>query len=116
MKSFLVMFHEQPAALIEMSPSEIQEVIARYTAWFNRIEETGRVQGSTKLKDEGGQHVRRVKDRIVVSDGPFAEAKDIVSGYFLLKAESYEDAQAQLADCPHFDFGWMEVREVEFVN
>lgn len=116
MKSFVVMFHEEPATLLDMSPSQMQEVIARYTDWFTRLRETGRVQVSAKLKDEGGQHLRRDRQRTIASEGPFVEAKDVVSGLFILQASSYDDAQAALAGCPHFDFGWMEVREIEFVN
>jgi len=116
MKSFVVIFHEEPATLIDMSPSEMQAVIARYSAWFKPLREDGRVQISAKLTDEGGQHLRRRQDKVLASDGPFAEAKDIVSGLFILKAESYAAAQQSLADCPHFDFGWMEVREIDYVK
>ncbi|MFL6548879.1 MAG: YciI family protein [Povalibacter sp.] len=116
MKSFLVVFHEEPAVLLEMSPSEMQAVVARYSAWFTPLLESGRVQIGAKLKEEGGQHLRRHEQQILASDGPFAEAKDVVSGLFILKAESYEAAQASLTDCPHFDFGWTEVREIDYVK
>ena len=116
MKSFVVMFHEEPATLINMSPSEMQAVIARYSAWFNPLRESGLVQIGAKLKDNGGQHLSRRQDKVLASDGPFAEAKDIVSGLFILNAESYEAAQQSLAECPHFDFGWMEIREIDYVK
>ncbi|HEY5808400.1 MAG TPA: YciI family protein [Povalibacter sp.] len=116
MKSFAIMFHEEPSRLADLSPSQMQEIIGRYSTWFAGLRETGRVQVSAKLKDEGGQHLRRDRQRTLASDGPYAEAKDVISGLFILRAASYEDAQAILADCPHFDFGWMEVREIEFVK
>ncbi|HKE93034.1 MAG TPA: YciI family protein [Povalibacter sp.] len=116
MKSFVVMFHEEPAVLVNMSPSQMQSVVARYSAWFTRLREAGRIQMSAKLRDEGGKHLRRNQQRVLASDGPFVEAKDVVSGLFILHADNYEDAQKELADCPHFDFGWTEVREIEFVK
>ena len=116
MKSFVVIFHEEPATLLDMSPSEMQAVIARYSAWFDPLRESGRVQIGAKLKDEGGQQLHKREQQVLASDGPFAEAKDVVSGLFILKAESYEAAQASLEDCPHFDFGWMEVREIQYVK
>jgi hypothetical protein len=113
MKSFLVIFHEEPSTLLDMSPSQMQEVVSRYSAWFTPLRETGRVQVSAKLRDEGGKQLRRGRQGVLASDGPFAEAKDVVSGLFVLQASSYEEAQASVTDCPHLDFGWMEVREIE---
>ncbi|HMN45571.1 MAG TPA: YciI family protein [Povalibacter sp.] len=116
MKSFAILFHEDPSVLTQMSPGQMQEVVARYSTWFNTLRATGRVQISAKLKDDGGKHLQRQREQVVASDGPFAEAKDVVSGLFILESDSYESARATLADCPHFDFGWMELREIEFVK
>ncbi len=116
MKSFVVLFHEDPAALMQMSPAQMQAVVARYSAWFATLRASGRVKTGAKLKDEGGKHLQRTREQIVASDGPFAEAKDVISGFFILEADSYPAAQTTLADCPHFDFGWMEVREIDPVE
>jgi len=116
MKSFLVLFHEDPKVLTQMSPNQMQEVVERYMAWFDDLRATGRVKISAKLTDDGGKHLHRAREQIVASDGPFVEAKDVVSGTFILESDSYEAARATLADCPHFDFGWMEIREIDFVQ
>lgn len=116
MKSYVVLFHEEPTQLIGMSPSEMQAVIARYSAWFAQLRACGRVEVGKKLKDEGGRHLRRVQGAVVASDGPYAEAKDVVSGLFVIEAGSYDEARSLLADCPHFDFGWVEVREIDVVD
>jgi hypothetical protein len=116
MRSFVVMFHEDSAVLTSMTPSQMQAVIARYTAWFNDLRATGRVKVTAKLKDEGGLHLRREHNKVLATDGPFVEAKDVVSGVFILESDSYEAAKATLADCPHFDFGWMELREIDILR
>jgi hypothetical protein len=116
MKSFVVMFHEDSAVLTSMTASQMQAVVARYTAWFNNLRASGRVKVTAKLKDEGGMHLRRESNRVLASDGPFVEAKDVISGVFILESDSYETARAILADCPHFDFGWMDVREIEVMR
>jgi hypothetical protein len=116
MKSFFVLFHESPSTLTQMSPSQMQEVIARYTAWFNRVHAAGHIGVRAKLKDDGGRHLSRERNAVVASDGPFVEAKDVISGVFVLTAASHEEAQSLLEDCPHFDFGWMEVREIDFIK
>ncbi|MBB6095332.1 hypothetical protein HNQ60_004222 [Povalibacter uvarum] len=116
MRSFFVLFHETPRTLTEMSPTQMQEVIARYRTWFDRVHAAGHIGVRAKLKDDGGKHLNRERAAIVASDGPFVEAKDVISGVFVLNAASHEAAQALLADCPHFDFGWMEVREIDFIK
>ena len=50
---------------------------------------------------------------MVASDGPYTEGKDVISGFFLINADSYEAAQALLASGPHLEFGWIELREVD---
>lgn len=113
MKKFAVIFHEDAAVLTGMSPAQMQEVMGRYRSWLTGLRDSGHVQMSAKLTDEGGKHLRRNGREMVTSDGPFAEGKDVVSGLFVLQAQSYDDAQARLVDCPHLDFGWMELREIE---
>jgi hypothetical protein len=113
MKTFAVFFHEDAAVLTQMSPAQMQEVIGRYRSWLTQLRDSGHVQASAKLTEEGGKHLRRGGQGMVSSDGPFVEGKDVVTGLFILQAQSYEDAQARIADCPHLDFGWMELREIE---
>jgi hypothetical protein len=50
-----------------------------------------------------------------ITDGPFAETKDVLAGYFLIQAESYEDAIEWTKESPHLDFGTIEVRKVQVV-
>jgi len=46
-------------------------------------------------------------------DGPYTETKEIVGGYFLIEADSYDHAIELSRDCPHFDFGSIEIRELQ---
>jgi len=48
-----------------------------------------------------------------VVDGPFAESKEIMAGYFVLEAENYDQAVEIASTCPHMQFGSIEVRAVE---
>lgn len=112
MADFIVLLHEAPSEL-QMSPTEMQAVIAKYREWFDKLRATGRVQLSRKLRDEGGKQVRMERGQMVASDGPFAEAKDVISGVFVVSADSYDHVQALLKGCPHFEYGWFEVREFD---
>jgi hypothetical protein len=113
MAEFLVLLHETPGSFANVSPSEMQAVIERYSAWAAKLGAAGKLVTGKKLRDEGGKRLRNERGRMVVSDGPYAEVKDIVGGLFIIQAASYEEASRLLADCPHLENGWIELREVE---
>lgn len=48
-----------------------------------------------------------------MTDGPYSEAKEVLGGYFVIEADSYEQAVERLQDCPHLDYGTIVIREVE---
>lgn len=45
----------------------------------------------------------------VVTDGPYAEAREVIGGLFVIDAASYDEAVALCGDCPHPDFGAIEI-------
>ncbi|HEY4369436.1 MAG TPA: YciI family protein [Steroidobacteraceae bacterium] len=114
MSEFVVLLHEDPGVFARLSPAEMQQVLQKYRAWFEKLGATGKMQVSKKLTDEGGRQLRGKRGSIVVSDGPFAEAKDVVAGLFIVQAASYDEARSLLNDCPHFDYdGWIELRQID---
>nr|WP_298727213.1 YciI family protein [uncultured Steroidobacter sp.] len=115
MAEYLVLLHEDPAVTRKLSPTEMQALIERYSEWVGGLRAAGHVSVGKKLKDEGGRHLRSEKGKMVVSEGPYAEGKDIISGLFVITADSYEQAQARLASGPHLEFGWIELREIDVI-
>jgi hypothetical protein len=116
MAEYLVLLHEDPVRTRKLSPTEMQALIQRYSAWIGDLRERGLVSVGKKLKDEGGRHLRAEKGKMVVSDGPYTEGKDVVSGLFIISADSYEQAQALLAPGPHLELGWIELREIDVIS
>ena len=114
MESYLLLLHES-AITPDISPEEMQAIIARYKAWGRKVGEAGRMAGSNKLEDGTGRVIRGQGAGMRVTDGPYAETKDVVGGYFVILAESYEDAVEWSKDCPHLAFGTIEVRKVQVV-
>ncbi|MGH9457050.1 MAG: YciI family protein [Thermoanaerobaculia bacterium] len=96
-----------------ISPEEIQAIIQRYGDWRDALRKRGKLAASNKLSDGEGKLVRRNGSSLAVTDGPFAEAKEVIGGYFLLEADSYDEALALSRDCPHLDFGSIEIRRVD---
>lgn len=114
MPQFLLLLHEDPAAARAMSAEQMQAVVERYSAWADGLAQAGRLAQGVKLADEGGRRVRRdARGGTLVSDGPYAEGKEVVAGYFVVEADDYEGAVALARECPHLEHGWVEVRAVE---
>lgn len=117
MAQFMLLLHESPNDFAGLSPEEIQRVIGEYTAWRVKLQEEGRLAGNLKLKDEGGRLLSRKGDRVEVVDGPYAEAKEIVGGYFLIHAADYDEAVEISRGCPHLVYSQMvELREVDPIH
>lgn len=112
MESYLLLLHESEE-YADLSPEEMQATFARYRAWTQKLREAGRVLGSNKLEDGTGRVLRGKSGDLRITDGPFTETKDVLGGYFLVTAENYEDAVDLCRDCPHLDFGAIEVRRIQ---
>lgn len=92
------------------SPEEMQAIVEKYIKWGDQLREQGRYKGGNELK-ETGRILSRRDDRVL--DGPFAETKESVGGFFVIEASDYEEAVRIAKDCPHLLFGGeVELREV----
>jgi hypothetical protein len=93
-----------------ISPTEIQQHLAKWNAWTNGLLEAGRLAGAQPLEHPATGKTIRGRDRIV-TDGPYAESKDLVSGTLVVEAASLQEAAELARDCPIFEFdGSVEVR------
>src|SRR5882762_5759276 len=96
--------------LKSLSPEEKQKVTDQWMAWFRRLTDQGKAVAGNPLEREG--KIVSGKNR-VVSDGPFAESKEAIAGYFLLDVGTLEEAVAIAQDCPGLLYGArVEVRPV----
>lgn len=117
MKQFILLLHEQADEIDEMSPEEMQANIARYSAWAQSLGEKNRFVGGEKLADDGGRILRTANGGMIVSDGPYSETKDVVGGYFIIRAADYAEAEDIARTCPHAERGWpIEIRHLEFAS
>ena len=96
--------------LKDLSSEEKQKVTDQWMAWFRRLTEEGKAIAGNPLEREG--KIVSGKNR-VVSDGPFAESKEAIGGYFLLAVATFDDAVAIAKECPGLPYGVkVEVRPV----
>ncbi len=95
----------------DLSPREMQETLDATMEWFGRLREAGRVRAAQPLFESG--RVVSGKDGAVVSDGPFAEAKETIGGYLIVQVGSFEEAVAIARTWPLLEHGAsVEVRPV----
>src|SRR5882757_3694228 len=94
-----------------LSPEEVQNVMTQWKNWFDRLSAEGKLKAGQPLEREG-KTVSGKKGR-VVADGPFAESKEAVGGYFLLQVDTLDEAVAIAKDCPALELGAIvEVRPI----
>lgn len=114
MPNYMLLLHEQPSDFSQLSPEDIEAVIAEYVAWSNKLAAEGKIRGGEKLRDEGGKHLTGFGDDFRVTDGPFIEAKEVIGGYFAIEADDYDEAVRLSSDCPHLKYGGrIELREIQ---
>lgn len=93
------------------SPEQMQQHMQRWFAWFDGLTKSGVYKGQGAPLEPGGKVVRGA--RKTVSDGPFAESKDLVGGYAIVEASDLEAAVEIARGCPTYEKGGaVEVRPV----
>jgi hypothetical protein len=94
-----------------LSPAEIQKVMSRWRAWYNELEAQGKMKGGLPLMNEG-KIISGPRGRIM-TDGPFAESKEAIGGYFLISVSSLEEAVEVARQCPGLEHGAVvEIRPI----
>jgi hypothetical protein len=116
MAQFMLMLHQTPNYNVDLPREKMMEMTKRYMAWGDALRQKGKLAGGEKLTASGGRQFRAKDGKLVVSDGPYAEAKDVVGGYFILEARDLAEAEALVRDCPHMSLAptnWAELRPIE---
>ncbi len=97
------------------SPEEMQQAMQVWMEWIENGTKAGwLLDGGDALKPDG----RLVKPDSTVTDGPFAESKELVSGYSMVEATDYDAAVALAKTSPMISVhhGYVEVRELANVG
>lgn len=110
--TYLLIFRESaPERYEALSREERRQALLRWNAWCDGLLAQGRLQHGNTLAPEGRLVSSSGSRRVV--DGPFAEAKEVIGGYFLLEAESLDEATAIAEQCPNLEYGMVvEVRPI----
>lgn len=92
-----------------LPPAEIGAHLAKWTAWIDGLTKAGHTEPTLPPLENGGKTVRGSSK--TVTDGPYAEAKDLVSGILVVSAASLDAAVELARGCPIYEYsGSVEVR------
>ncbi len=117
MSKYILFLHERTTLDESMSPEEIQSVISEYQAWSQEMGAAGRVLGGQKLTADGGRMLSGFESSLTVTDGPLAEAKEVIGGFFEIEAGTYDEAVDIAQSCPHLKFGGtIELRQIDAMD
>ncbi|MEM7785926.1 MAG: YciI family protein [Planctomycetota bacterium] len=115
MAKFLFIYRDGPQTDVQPSPEEMQQAMQVWMDWIEKGTQDGwLVEGGDALKPDG--HI--VHPDQTVTDGPFAESKELVSGYSIIQADNYSQAVEYAKTSPMISVhqGLVEVRELAEVG
>lgn len=114
MPDFLLLLHRPAGAPLALPPDRLGTATKEYMAWNERMRAEGRFKAGQKLTFDAGRVMRPNGARIVVTDGPFAESKELLGGFYVIAARDYDEACKIAESCPHFGYGGsIEVRQID---
>jgi hypothetical protein len=110
---YLMMVCTDESALSALSPAEGEAMMAEYTAFGETMGQRGVLQGGERLRPTTDATTVRVRDgEVVTSDGPFAETKEQIGGYYLVDCKDLDEAIDVASKIPGARVGTIEVRPI----
>ena len=109
MTKFLFICREPTVNRVKPSPEEMQALQAAWQTWMQKFS-SAILPGGDGLKRTG-----RLLKAGLVTDGPYAEAKEIIASFTIIQADNYDAAVAIIQECPAAaaNSGWsIEIREM----
>jgi len=116
MKQYLFLFRGGGEAHhANQSPEEYQAHMQKWVNWMGALAQEGKMLGAQPL-DRVGKQIAGTKK--IITDGPFMEGKEMVGGYLMCKANTYDEAVNIAKGCPILEFedGNVEVREIQEIK
>jgi hypothetical protein len=113
MQRYILFLRNEPGVFSELSPEEIQGILQRFSKWRETLSAGGHNPEGQKLRNGSGRQLSQSEGKLIVTDGPYAETREIIGGYYAYDADSFEQAVELAKGCPVLPFGPIEIREIE---
>ncbi len=104
----MLLLYDREDSFNEMSPEDMQNEIGEHMKWIEKLGDHYD-SGEALL-----QNAKTIKGKSkIVTDGPYIESKELMGGFYIIKADSLEEAAELAKNCPTLELGGsVEVREV----
>src|SRR5262245_25589126 len=110
---YLCLIYQDESVALKLSKPEAETIHGEYVAFIDEINQSGRLIGHNGLQPTRTATTVRVRNgKVMTTDGPFAETKEQLGGYFLVEAKDSNEAIQIAAKIPSARFGSIEVRPV----
>ena len=110
---YLVIIYNDPTLLGAMAQQEFDKTMRGCIEHADELKGEGRLLESQQLESPAtAKTLRRRNNRLTVTDGPFAETKEILAGFNLIEADNMDEAVRIASEFPWSDVGSIEVRPI----
>ncbi len=108
---YMLLIYGDEKNWLNMSEKEIQKIIQAYTAYSQELAASGVLRGGSELAPVSTATTVRVRNgKTVTTDGPFAETKEQLGGYYLIDVPNLDEAIKWAAKIPSALNGSIEIR------
>ena len=108
---FMILLYADEAGFEQLSPEEMKAAMASFAAYNEQLAEGGvLLHGEPLTPSRAAKTLRMQQGRVVTTDGPFAESKEQMGGYYVLEVQSEQEAIEWASKCPVLYSGAVEVR------
>lgn len=111
MKEYVMLYRMDQASMPKPTPEQAQEMTKRWMDWIGNIHTKGQlIDRGNRLEPAAG---RVIKPGNLITNGPYAEIKETIGGYSIVKAQSFDEVIEIAKGCPALTIGGsVEIREV----
>ena len=110
---YMLLIYGDPNVQQELSEGDRNAMMGEYFEYTEGLRQAGVfVEGSALESTQTATTVRQRDGKQLITDGPFAETREVLGGYYVLECESLDDALAHAGRCPGARVGSIEVRPI----
>lgn len=110
---YMLLIYSDPSGFATLSESQAQEAMAAYGAYTEALQKAGVLRGANRLRPtQTATTVRLQSGKTEVLNGPYAETREQLGGYYLVDVPDLDAALSWAARCPGASHGVVEVRPV----
>ena len=110
---YLLLIHDDESIFPKMSPQEMGKMMEGYGRFTEDIKSAGAFRDAARLREVATATTVRVRDgKTLTTDGPFAETKEQLGGFYLIDVKNLDEAIRWASKIPSAKLGGIEVRPI----